>query len=386
MSLAAILASPYNQGMQPPTRSWRLRPPARRLFIILGVGLCLLAVALLGRLYYLRYYLRMPDAGQGPAGPMVPHLPFTEVWSERPVLLLGLGDSIVRGLGARPGYTLFDWLAENPPDEFPDMQGICLSAVFPNLRMRNLAISGSTSLEHMKWQIPAIQEQPPDVLGIVIITTGGNDIIHPYGKRPPKEGAMYGATLDQAQPWIANFRHRLDEMVARIEAAFPGRCHIFLANIYDPTDGGGVGAVPLMSSWPDALSVLKAYNDELAGCAARHRSVHLVDIHGLFLGHGFRCDHFWCKHYHSDDPHFWYFSNVEDPNERGYDALRRLFLIKIAKAFGKMAEKGPTRAKACPEEAERGPCCPARKPEKCYCQHDQVLPGGRGGGRVSYNA
>ena len=65
---------------------------------------------------------------------------------------------------------------------------------------------------------------------------------------------------------------------------------------------------------------------------------------------------FWCKHYHSDDPHFWYFSNVEDPNERGYDALRRLFLIEIAKAFGKMAEKGPTRAKACPEEAERGPC------------------------------
>jgi hypothetical protein len=34
------------------------------------------------------------------------------------------------------------------------------------------------------------------------MTTGGNDLIHWYGATPPREGAMYGASLAQAQPWI----------------------------------------------------------------------------------------------------------------------------------------------------------------------------------------
>jgi hypothetical protein len=36
------------------------------------------------------------------------------------------------------------------------------------------------------------------------------------------------------------------------------------------------------------------------------------------------------KHYDRKDPHYWYFINLEDPNERGYDALRRLFLNAMA--------------------------------------------------------
>jgi hypothetical protein len=57
-----------------------------------------------------------------------------------------------------------------------------------------------------------------------------------------------------------------------------------------------------------------------------------VDIHGAFLGHGLTCRQFWRSHYRSNDPNYWYFENLEDPNDRGYDALRRLFLIEIARA------------------------------------------------------
>jgi len=32
------------------------------------------------------------------------------------------------------------------------------------------------------------------------------------------------------------------------------------------------------------------------------------------------------------DPHYWY-SIIEDPNARGYDALRRLFLNEMAAVF-----------------------------------------------------
>ena len=34
--------------------------------------------------------------------------------------------------------------------------------------------------------------------------------------------------------------------------------------------------------------------------------------------------------YRADDPHYWYYANIEDPNERGYDAIRRIFLNEIA--------------------------------------------------------
>ena len=29
------------------------------------------------------------------------------------------------------------------------------------------------------------------------------------------------------------------------------------------------------------------------------------------------------------DPHYWFYVNLEDPNERGYDVIRRLFLNEI---------------------------------------------------------
>jgi hypothetical protein len=48
------------------------------------------------------------------------------------------------------------------------------------------------------------------------------------------------------------------------------------------------------------------------------------------LGHGIHCRQSWGKHYDANDPHYWYYSNLEDPNDRGYDAIRRVFLAQIA--------------------------------------------------------
>ena len=42
-------------------------------------------------------------------------------------------------------------------------------------------------------------------------------------------------------------------------------------------------------------------------------------------------DRFWIKHYRASDPHYWYAPNLEDPNNRGYDAIRRVFLNEIVK-------------------------------------------------------
>jgi lysophospholipase L1-like esterase len=295
------------------------------------------AVAIFAGLASWHFWFSHP-VGNGPAGPSVARESFRTKWSSRPVLLVGLGDSLTAGFGARKGYSYFDRLAKNPPEEWPDMQGLSLSRVFPNLRCTNLAVSGSTSLEHVSRQIPHLSQADSYTLGIVVITTGGNDLIHSYGRVPPKEGAMFGATWDQAQPWITNYAARLERMLNAITNSFPGGCHIFLANIYDPTDGTGDARCVGLPLWPDAIRILAAYNEVIQHCTTSRANVHLVNLHEPFLGHGLTCAQFWRSHYRNDDPHYWYFINLEDPNERGYDAIRRLFLNEMVKVRNEVAK------------------------------------------------
>jgi lysophospholipase L1-like esterase len=312
-----------------------VRPRPRRHLVPKTVGLLAISL-LLAVAGFWAFWLRRP-IGEGPVALPVPRSSFARPWTTRPVLLVGLGDSVTAGFGASKGFSYFDRLITNPPGEFLDIAGLCLRTVLPNLAITNLAVSGSTSLQHAKSQILRLPRQPTNVLGLVVFTTCGNDLIHNYGRTAPSEGAAYGATWEQAQPWLDNFASRLEQMLGGIRAAFPGGCHIFLANIYDPSDGTGdlrwVGLPP----WRDGLRLHAAYNRILAEAAARHTDVHLVDIHTPFLGHGLYCSQFWRKHYDRRDPHYWYFANLEDPNDRGYDALRRLFLNAMAQQMAPTA-------------------------------------------------
>jgi len=308
---------------------------AKRLLFVFLFGAALVgAVA-----FYLHFWLSRP-VGNGPAGPSVSKDAFARSWSTNEILLVGLGDSVTAGFGARKGYSYFDRLVVNPPDEFADMQGICLKAVLPNLHYTNLSESGSTSLEHAEKQIPRLPTANSNVIGIVVMTTGGNDLIHNYGRTPPREGAMYGATLAQAQPWIANYEQRLSAMFRAIDERFPGGCAIFVADIYDPSDGvGDPESTWALPAWPDCLKIVAAYNDTLRRVAARHTNVFVVPVHDAFLGHGIHCRQVWRRHFDWRDPHYWYFDNLEDPNDRGYDAIRRLFLVEMSKVLPQMLAK-----------------------------------------------
>lgn len=144
----------------------------RRLGVLVLVGL----LALAGVRAYRHYWLARP-VGEGPAGPSVPREPFAKRWTDRQVLLLGVGDSITAGFGTSRAHGYFMRMAVNPEDEFPDVQGISLGAVLPNLRLKNLAQSGSTSLAHVKV-LEEFDKEDPGVFGLVVVTTGGNDLIH----------------------------------------------------------------------------------------------------------------------------------------------------------------------------------------------------------------
>lgn len=306
---------------------WRL------VTIILAGGLFVFLALVYRYLQYAR------PIGSGPAGPKVSSAPFANTWSEQEVLLLGVGDSVTDGFGARQTHSYFALIAQNPEDEYPEMEGRCLSAVFPNLNTQNLAVSGSTSFQHVKYLEERLQKQPPHVRGIVVMTTGGNDLIHDYGRSPPREDAMYGATLEQARPWIESFRKRLDRMLDLLNERFPGGCDVFLADIYDPSDGVGDASNAGLPPWPDALKILDEYNTIIRHAGEDRENVHVVPMHDTFLGHGIHCTNWWRSVYCEEDPHYWYGTNLEDPNERGYDALRRIFLIEMAAVSDRFRNK-----------------------------------------------
>lgn len=280
--------------------------------------------------------------GKGPAGPKVPALAFQHKWREGKVLLVGLGDSITDGFGASLGRGYFELLIHNDDKLIPDMKGKYLSTVFPSLSARNLSVSCSVSAEHLNDQLPLLERQPDDVFGIVVITTGGNDLIHDYGTTEPRDGAMYGCTYEQGELWANNFRKRLEMLLDGVKERFPGGCEIFLANIYDPTDGiGDIHRAPIpLPPWPDGIKILSLFNEHIREAAEARSFVHLVDIHSEFLGHGIHCRDRHNPHYRRDDPFYWYYSNLEDPNDRGYDAIRRLFLLEMIKVF---AENGQVK-------------------------------------------
>jgi lysophospholipase L1-like esterase len=299
--------------------------------VLIGMGAVLWAGTYAGYRLYMAY--RPMPMGTGPAGPAVPRTPFNRVWTEEKVLLVGLGDSITRGLGASRPHQYFSLLQANDDEQYPDMAGCDLRHVLPNLEAINYAQDYTTSAQHVEQQLPRLPVQPREVRGIVVVTSGGNDLIHDYGRSAPADGAMYGCTVRQAKVWTENLKQRLIALVEEINERFPGGCEIFLANIYDPTDGVGDPQIRGLPRWQVCVKVLRLANEKIAEVCAAYDNVHLVDIHSEFLGHGFHCREWWRRHYRREDPYHWYFHNIEDPNPRGYDAIRRLFLLEMIRCF-----------------------------------------------------
>jgi lysophospholipase L1-like esterase len=295
----------------------------------------ILCLAFLAAWYFLVGRYKHP-IGAGPAGPPVALDVFQKVWSTNQFVVIGLGDSVTAGYGATEKHSYFELLRQNDDAAYPDMKGRDLRDVLPNLIMHNLSESYTVSEQHLKDQVPRMAAYPPTVHGIVVITTGGNDLIHDYGRSAPRDGAMYGCTYEQALQWQESFRARFRGILDGVMARFPGGCDVFLATIYDPTDDVGdiEHAHLALPAWPDGLKILPLFNEIIAATSHGYTNVHLVDIHAAFLGHGIHCADRRNAHYHQDDPHYWYFENLEDPNDRGYDAIRRLFLIEVSKVFG----------------------------------------------------
>ena len=290
-------------------------------------------------LYRVHLVTRVLPMGSGPAGPAIGRQVFLESWYDGRVVLLGIGDSITRGFGASKKQQFFTLLHNNDDSLYPDMAGLDLSTVLNNLEINNIAQDYTVTQQHIDRQLPRIPVYGSDVKGIVIITSGGNDLIHDYGRSEAEDGAIYGCTYKQGVEWTENIKGRIGQILEGVTAKFPGGCEIFLANIYDPTDGVSDPQIAKLPRWPDAVRVLGLMNQKISELCDSYDNVHLVDIHSEFLGHGFHCTERWRRHYKKNGPHHWYDPNIEDPNLRGHDAIRRLYMAKMIEVLpGKLSQ------------------------------------------------
>ena len=102
----------------------------------------------------MQFWLARPPGtgppGTGPAGPSVAAKPFQQTWTQQPIMLVGIGDSVTAGLGtSSTELSYFSRLVKNLTDEFAEMKGRSLSIVIPDLKTNNLAVSGSNSIQHL---------------------------------------------------------------------------------------------------------------------------------------------------------------------------------------------------------------------------------------------
>ncbi len=335
-------AEGYNRAMREPPPPVGKRPPpptdfptragwsrGRRLTLLLVIG----GLGCVAAWSFRHFHLALA-VGHGPAGPAVAAEEFLAPISWRPVYLLGMGDGVTEGAGVSRDEGYFFRLAEPIQGDSADLRGISLRSLFPRLRSFNRAVEGTSSIEHLEKQVQKFPVQKEEILGIVVLTTGAGDVFREYGREAPRDGAICGATLAQALPWVQAFEARLDQIVTALIARFPGGCHIFLGTILDATDGTGDLERIGLPEWEDGMELFRRYNRAIRRCAERHEQVHLVELHDAFLGHGVHSAKFWHAHYRPEDPHCWFQDDLELPNRRGTDAIRRLFLLEIRRALG----------------------------------------------------
>lgn len=212
--------------------------------------------------------------------------------------LVILGDSIGDGGGQPPFY--YDLLRDS------------LTAKYGAITYQRRAQGGSKT-GALRGQVDGLPGALPGPVA-VCITSGGNDM---------KDDVVAVATGNDAA-LVAAMGANIDAALGRLLA--PGRfgvgveVHVFEANIYDATDGqGNFNQGGCNVSVPVVLPTdpfFAKWNGEIAtrvGAAGQT----LVDLHGLFYGHGF------------NNPPNWYASDCTHPNALGHDQLRRHFYERI---------------------------------------------------------
>ncbi len=187
-----------------------------------------------------------------------------------------------------------------------------------------------------------------DTYGIIVFTTLGNNFLHPFGiagikggnsqhfKLPKdlevNEAELFGISLIQLKeiygPLLRNYLELIYKELKRI---FPGGFHLFIANIYDPTDGTGKfeeihfsGKKNRLPPRKEGLDILNYINKNIiADFSNSHINSSLVDSRKALFGYGITK---W-----GTNEYCYMESIFEDPNELGSKKIKNAFLKSLKK-------------------------------------------------------
>ncbi len=240
--------------------------------------------------------------------------------------LIVLGDSISTGTGAsRTALKYYNLLASNDSTSWPMEMGHDLAAFFHldggSLPVVNVAVGGATTITMAANQPGALRTAlslPAAGHSVVVITIGGNDL-----QSAIISGDPAGLPLTRA---IANIRTTVQFL--QDPANFPDGTSIYLAAVYDPSDGEGlIRGCFFNLSLPEFVIALDTWRASYITLGTElHFAV--VDALGHFHGHGWNFDHPANPYFDAADPTKW-FSDCIHPNDRGHSELRRIFYEAI---------------------------------------------------------
>jgi hypothetical protein len=236
-----------------------------------------------------------------------------------------VGDSITAGTGATNRnlpYTKL--LRENDDDTWPTATELDFTGIYgEEPEVIDEALGGATTASLVTKQLPHVTEALGDtVSGVtaVVVTIAGNDV-QALIAQPSK-------TEETAEKIVANLSDFYDYFEDPVR--FPDGSVIFLANVYEPSDG--VGQYDDCFYGLNLVEVLESldYINEATLAQAKERNVAWIDMRGHFLGHGFYAEDTENPYHHPDDPSVWFDDDCIHPNDRGHHEIRRLMWYALA--------------------------------------------------------
>jgi hypothetical protein len=235
--------------------------------------------------------------------------------------LVVLGDSVGAGYGVATAERFGDLLYRNNDALYPRFVGYDLERRYPGAQYLNLAELGATTESLFKQAM----QIPPNTTGrtLVLISVGFNDF----------RSDVFDF-FDSIKVWakanavVADTHRVLD--VLRDRERFPGGVSVGLLDLIDPTDGRGIlPALKLYAPFCILFRVAKVvvfwplFDERLHDFAAEH-GLTALQLHDLFLGHGF---YFWDiagPTFRPADPTLWIGDDCLHANPRGNHEIRRL--------------------------------------------------------------
>ncbi len=240
--------------------------------------------------------------------------------------LVVLGDSISDGVGAsRSAWIYHALLAENDDEAYPTEAGTDLESLTgASVEVVDVSRGGARARD-LSAQTGAVRRElslPASGHTVVVLTIGGNDL-----QTAVAGGNPTGALLDNA---IRDIRGMIEFF--QDTDNFSDGASIYLANVYDPSDGEAqIPGCFFGLHLPQLVAALDVWSERFMDLGME-MGFSVVDTLGAFHGHGHHNSNTMNPYYDADDPTKW-FDDCIHPNDRGHHELRRLIYEAMSPTY-----------------------------------------------------